>query len=158
MNRSEASAIELDRICRPVVEAAGFDLVLVKWVSDRGRRILRLYIDHEAAGATVGDCATVSRRLGPALDVEDIAAGAYDLEVSTPGLDRPLTREKDFRRFCGATARVRLREPLPSGRRRLTGVIGRVADGEVELGVDGETLPVSLKAIARANLVYEGDL
>lgn len=158
MSRPEASTQALDRICRPVVEAAGFDLVLVEWASDRGRRILRLYIDQEEAGVTVEDCARVSRRLGPALDVEDVAAGAYDLEVSTPGLERPLARERDYRRFRGATARVRLREPLPSGRRRLTGVIQRVADGEVAFGVDGETIPVPLTAIARANLVYEGDL
>ena len=158
MSRVDASPAELDRICRPVVEGAGFDLILVEWASDRGRRILRLYIDHETAGVTVEDCATVSRRLGPVLDVEEVSAGAYDLEVSTPGLDRPLVREQDFRRFRGSRARVLLRDPLPSGRRRLTGIIGQVDGGQVTFSVDGETLSVALEEIARANLVYEGDL
>ena len=158
MSQEPTDLEALDGICRPVVEAAGFDLILVELTTDRGRRVLRLYIDHEEAGVTVDDCAAVSRRLGPVLDVEDVIQGAYDLEVSTPGLDRPLAREKDFRRFAGELARVTLRSPLPTGRKRLKGRIRTVQDGHVHLEVDGEELRFTVAEVAKANLVYQGEL
>lgn len=158
MNRKNIDRQTLDDLCRPVVEMAGFDLILVELTMDQGRRVLRLFIDHEETGVTVDDCATVSRRLGPVLDVEDALDGAFNLEVSTPGLNRPLAREKDFRRFLGEQAKVKLRSPLPSGQKRLKGTIRNVEDGHIHLEVDGERLRFTLGEVAKANLVYQGEI
>ncbi len=161
MSRAETNERTVEEICREVVESEGFDLIVARWTTDRGRRILRLYVDQPeaaASGVTVEDCALVSRRLAPVLDVEDVGSGAYDLEVSTPGLDRPLAREKDFQRFVGEVAKVRLRNPLPSGRKRLKGTIREVQQRQVCLEVDGEQLRFPLEDISRANLVYQGEL
>lgn len=147
----------LESLCRSVVEAAGFDLVLVQWATEGGRRVLRLYVDQEEAGATLEDCAAISRRISHVLDAEDLIPGAYVLEVSTPGLDRPLTREKDFRRFVGQTARVTLKAPLPSGRKRLQGLLLSVEEGRIRMNVDGEEFDFGLAEVAHANLVYQGE-
>lgn len=157
MSRSEKDAESLETLCRSVVEAAGFDLVLLKWATDRGRRVLRLFIDQDEVGVTVEDCATVSRRLGHLLDAEDRIPGAYTLEVSTPGLDRPLCREKDFRRFLGSLARITLSKPLANGRKRLEGVLCAVHGGTIRMTVDGEEVEVELADLAKANLVYQGE-
>jgi ribosome maturation factor RimP len=162
VNRAESHSDQhLQETCREVVESEGFDLIVARWTTDQGRRILRLYVDRatpEEPAVTVEDCARISRRLGPVLDVEDAIAGAYDLEVSTPGLDRPLVRDKDFQRFVGQVAKVRLSSPLPSGRKRLKGTIRGVEDRRIRLEVDGEELWFPLDDVARANLVYQGDL
>lgn len=157
MSRAAQEFEALESLCRSVVEAAGFDLVLAQWATDRGRRVLRLFVDHEETGATLEDCASISRRLGHVLDAEDLIPGAYVLEVSTPGLDRPLTREKDFRRFLGHEARVTLKAPLQGGRKRLQGTLLAVEDGRIRMAVDGEETDLGLAAIARASLVYQGE-
>jgi ribosome maturation factor RimP len=157
MVRNEPKIEALDDLCRATVEEAGFDLLLVEWTTDRGRRVLRVYIDHEEAGVTVDDCATVSRRLSHVLDVEEVIDIAYALEVSTPGLDRPLVRERDFARFAGHRARVTLKAPLPTGRKRLAGQLKGVEAGQVSMEVDGELYRFALADVARANLVYQGD-
>lgn len=154
----QAGQIALEKICRPVVQAAGFDVILVEWTTDRGRRVLRVYLDNEETGVTVDDCAAVSRRLSRVLDVEDMIPSAYSLEVSTPGLDRPLAREKDFTRFAGRRAKVTLREPLPSGRRRLDGTVQGAENGRISMNVDGEVVSFSLQEMLKARLVYEGEL
>lgn len=157
MSRGEIDIESLETLCRSVTEAAGFDLVLMDWTMDHGRRVLRLYIDQEEVGATIEDCASLSRRLSHVLDAEDVIPVAYTLEVSTPGLDRPLTREKDFRRFLGQVARVTLREPLPTGRKRLKGPLLALEEGRIRMDVDGEELEFGLADVAKANLVYEGE-
>jgi ribosome maturation factor RimP len=157
MDRIEPKFEALDRLCRSVVEEAGFDLLLLEWKSDRGRQVLRLYIEHEEAGVTVDDCATVSRRLSHVLDVEEVIDAAFALEVSTPGLDRPLVREADYVRFAGRQAKVTLKTPLPTGRKRLKGELKGVEAGKVSMEVDGELYRFAVKDVAQANLVYQGD-
>ncbi|MDY0004502.1 MAG: ribosome maturation factor RimP, partial [Polyangia bacterium] len=139
------------------VEGAGIDLVQLQWATERGRRVLRLFVDQEETGATLEDCASISRRLSHVLDAEDLIQGAYVLEVSTPGLDRPLTREKDFRRFLGQEARLTLKTPLPGGRKRLQGILRSLEDGRLVIEADGEEFGIGLASIARANLVYQGE-
>jgi ribosome maturation factor RimP len=155
--RSDVDIQRVEAVCRPVVEAAGFDLILAEWASDQGRRVLRLFLDHESVAVTLEDCATVSRRVSHVLDVEDVIPVRYALEVSTPGLDRPLVREKDFRRFLGSQARVTLKAPLPSGRKRLLGTLTAVEDGRITLEVEGQPESVAIVEVAKANLVYEGE-
>ncbi len=157
MQRKDLKIEALEQICHAVVEEAGFDLLLMEWTSNSGRRVLRLYIDNEETGVTVGDCATVSRRLSHVLDVEEVIESAYALEVSTPGLDRPLVREADYVRFAGKQAKVTLSQPLSTGRKRLQGELKGVDAGEVSMEVDGELYRFAVKNVARANLVYQGD-
>jgi ribosome maturation factor RimP len=148
----------LDQLCRDVVEEAGFDLLLMEWKTDAGRQVLRLFIDHEVNGVNVDDCATVSRRLSHVLDVEEFIDVAYALEVSTPGLNRPLVRESDYVRFAGQHAKVTLKQPLPTGRKRLKGELKGVEAHEISMEVDGELFRFAVANVAQANLVYQGDI
>ncbi len=137
MNRTE----ELTQLLRPVVVGLGYELVGVEWSADtRGQRVLRVYIDVED-GVTVDDCEIVSQQIGALLDVEDPIPGSYLLEVSSPGLDRPLFTLEHYRRFVGHKVRLSLSRPR-AGQRRFSGVIEEVAGDQIRLRtVDG---PVSL--------------
>ena len=134
------------------VEPMGYELVGVEYFS-RGRagRLLRVYIDREG-GITVDDCATVSRQLSAMLDVEDPIAENYELEVSSPGLDRPLFRREDFVRFAGERVRIRLSRPL-EGRRNFEGILKGMTDGSVELAVEDKAFHLMLDDIDSARLV-----
>jgi len=120
--------------------------------------------ESEAAGAegtnptliTVDDCERVSRDVSAALDVADKIPNAYQLEVSSPGLDRPLRRERDFARFVGESAKVRL-EVGVEGRRNFSGTIRGAKDGRVEIACDGRSYELPIDDIVRANLVPDWD-
>jgi ribosome maturation factor RimP len=109
-------------------------------------------------GGTVGldDCERVSRDVSAALDVADIVPHAYQLEVSSPGLDRPLRRERDFARFVGESARIRLIDGV-EGRRNFLGTIRGAKDGCVEIACDGRSYEIPIDDIQRANLVPDWD-
>jgi ribosome maturation factor RimP len=139
-----------------VVEPMGYEALGVEHVSaGTGNAVLRVYIDH-ADGITVEDCETVSRQLSGVLDVEDPISGHYDLEVSSPGLDRPLFTPEQIERHRGSRARVRLDRKL-DGRRNFEGdILGLSADREwLELAVDGATVRLPLEQVERAHLVPE---
>ena len=138
------------------MDGLGYELVSVE-LSNRGR-MLRVFIDRPAAGPpegaaggiTVDDCARVSNQLARVLEVEDFD---YDrLEVSSPGLDRPLKKEADFLRFAGEQARLTLRVPV-AGRRNFTGVMRAVAEGKLQLEVEGGMVSIELANIDKARLV-----
>ena len=131
----------------------GYELVACDWRSVGGRPTLQVFVDREG-GVDIRDCVTVNRGISDLLDVEDIIPSRYDLEVSSPGLDRPLRREADFVRFAGQEARVRTFEPL-EGRRNFRGRIGAMDDGIVELDIDGIIFRVPVAAMERANLVVD---
>ena len=133
------------------VQALGFELVDVELSGGRQHKTLRVYIDGPQ-GVTVDNCADVSRQLSAILDVEDPFSGSYTLEVSSPGLDRPLVKPADFRRFEGALIRVRLLLGI-EGRRNFTGrLLETTADGVV-VDVDGERFTLLFNDIDRARLV-----
>lgn len=134
------------------VEPMGYELVGVEYLS-RGKagRLLRVYID-QASGITVDDCVAVSRQLSAMLDVEDPIGEHYELEVSSPGLDRPLFRPEHFERFAGERVRIRLSRPL-DGRRNFEGLLGGLVEGAVELTVDGEVFRIAPDNIDSARLV-----
>lgn len=141
-------------LIEPVVARLGFDVVAIEWVAGRRRPILRVSID-AAGGVGADDCAQVSHRLSPLLDAEDPISGAYDLEVSSPGMERPVQRLDDFRRFTGFSARVRLEEGLP--RRRYTGIL-RGADAELlRVEVAGEVHELPMEAVESCHLVLDLD-
>ena len=138
----------------PVVAGMGYELVGVQ--ASNGGRFLRLFIDKPAgsnAGINVDDCAAVSRQLTRVFEVEGID---YDrLEVSSPGLDRPLRKPADFVRFAGQRAELRMRTPDAAGRRRFVGRLKGAAEGRVEMEVDGQTVALALDDVERAKLVPE---
>lgn len=118
--------------------------------------VLRFYID-KPGGISLADCEVVSREIGPLLDAEDFFSGQYLLEVSSPGLDRPVRREEDFRRFSGQKAKIELKTPV-NGRRRLVGTILGADRGELRLLLgQGESVCVALANLKKANLVWEGE-
>lgn len=149
----------LVQLLEPVVEDLGFELWHLEVEGSGGNRLLRLYIDVPEGGESVGivieDCERVSREVGAALDVADPLSGGYRLEVSSPGLDRPLVKPAHFRRFLGQGARVTLYAPI-EGRRRFNGVLRDLDDESVRLEYDdGRTVALPYTAIAKARLVPE---
>ena len=140
----------LAEVLESTVHGMGYELVDTQ-VSQRAR-LVRVFID-KPGGITVDDCAEVSRQLSRVLAVEGID---YDrLEVSSPGLDRPLRGERDFARFAGRRVDVRMRLPDEAGRRRYVGRLRGVDAGVVTLDVDGQAVALQLDAMERARLVPE---
>lgn len=144
---------QLQAIIEPAVTALGYELVGIEHLSQGKHSVLRVYIDHEN-GISVDDCADVSHQVSAVLDVEDPITGLYTLEVSSPGLDRPLFSEAHYQRYVGSLAELRLRSPL-DGRRKFKGRLQAVQDGQVVIEVDGVEYSVALDNIDKANLVHE---
>ncbi len=136
------------------IEDEGYDLVAVVHTTAAGGRTLRVHID-KPGGVTVGDCTRITHLVSPLLDVEDPIEGAYRLEVSSPGMDRPLQRLSDFERFAGYRAKLRL-EP-GGGPRRLTGTLRGVEGDSVLIERTEHVRRVPVSAIERANLVLDLD-
>jgi ribosome maturation factor RimP len=145
-------------LAEPYVRDAGFDLIEVQYGREQRGMVVRLFIDRPVEGGTgsggisVDDCERVSRDVSAALDVADSISQAYQLEVSSPGLDRPLRRERDFARFVGESARIRLTEGV-EGRRNFIGTIRGAKDGRVEIACDGRSYELPIDDILRANLI-----
>ncbi len=148
--------MELFELLEPTVDREGYELVAVEFMTLDGRPTLRVSIDRPG-GVTVKDCSRVSRAISPALDVEDPIDGAYHLEVSSPGIDRPLQRPSDFNRFAGYQVRIQLEAAGPGERRRYKGLLVGARDGEVEVEVDGERHRLNLDSVERARLVLDLD-
>jgi len=139
-----------------ILEDLGFELIDVEYLSSRGRWILRLYIDTEG-GVTIDDCARVSGEIGDLIDVKDIIPHEYVLEVSSPGLDRPLKKEKHFLEAVGKKIRIRTVRPI-GGRRIFVGRLKKFKDGVLDLEWEGKFLTFSLSDLEKANVVYEFDI
>lgn len=135
----------------PVVTGMGYELVGVALGGKPGDRLLRVYVD-TADGITVEDCEAVSRQLSALFDVEDPVGDGYTLEVSSPGIDRPLFRDADFRRFSGEEAFVRLLLPL-EGRRRFRGRLQGCDGDRVLMEVDGAVWQLPLESVEEAHLI-----
>ena len=142
--------MSIENVIEPVITGMGYELVGVQ--ASNGGRFLRLFID-KPQGINVDDCAAVSRQLTRVFEVEGID---YDrLEVSSPGLDRPLRKEADFVRFAGQKAELRMRTADAAGRRRFVGRLKGAAGGRVDLAVDGQAVALALDEVERATLVPE---
>jgi ribosome maturation factor RimP len=149
-------------LVEPYVRDAGFELIEVQCGREPSGWVVRLFIDAPAVGGEVSgtsagkvgldDCERVSRDVSAALDVADSIPHAYQLEVSSPGLDRPLRRERDFARFVGESARIRLVDGV-EGRRNFYGTLRAAKDGRVEIACDGRSYTLSIDDIQKANLV-----
>jgi len=148
---------EIARIIEPSLEAMGYRVVRIAFIGARGATLQIMAERTDATAMTVEDCAEISRAASALLDVADPIASAYTLEVSSPGIDRPLVRPEDYERFAGFEARIELARPL-DGRKRFRGrLLGRSDAGARILAETGEvTLPFD--AIARAKLVLTDEL
>ncbi len=150
----QRASAKLQEIVRNVVEPMGYELVGVEYLTGHeGGNLLRVYIDKED-GILVEDCAAVSHQLSGVLDVEDPVPGQYSLEVSSPGMDRPLFDAKDFERFVGRQVNVRLDASI-GGRRKYKGLLLGLEDDQILVEVDGEVYPLFLDQIREARLVPE---
>lgn len=137
-------------LIEPVVEGLGYECVGVEYNSHPKHGFLRIYIDAEQ-GVGMEDCTKVSHQVSGVLDVEDPIAGEYNLEVSSPGMDRPLFKLKQFEQFIGHTVQVNLFKPV-DGRRKITGLIEKVEDSMVYLQQDGQVYKVPFQAMSKAKL------
>jgi len=148
---------QIDRIreiADRIAVAEGLELVEVAFVGQGRNAVLRIFLD-KPGGITVRDCERVSREMGVVLDVENLIPGSYTLEVSSPGLDRPLLKPSDYERFAGKRVKLVLKSPH-DGRRRLRGLLRGMRDGRVELEEEnGEAIGIEYAAIQKANLVFE---
>lgn len=141
-------------LVEPTVSRLGYDLVAVEWTGARRGPLLRLSID-APGGVDADDCAKVSESVSPLLDASDPIPSSYTLEVSSPGIERPVQRREDFTRFAGYRIKIRLFEGPP--RRRYAGVLGPLDGDDVVVTVDGVEHRVALEDIERANLVLDLD-
>jgi ribosome maturation factor RimP len=135
----------------PPVEALGFEMVGIEFVRAGKHSILRVFIDHEK-GIDVDDCADVSHQVSAVLDVEDPINTEYNLEVSSPGMDRPLFTEAHYERFVGEIISIRLSVPMDN-RRNFKGTLLNCENGQISVEVDGETFLIAIANIDKGNLV-----
>lgn len=145
-------ATEICDLLAPTVEALGLELLGAEFAPTGNSALLRLYIDAPGRHVGIEDCEAVSREVSAVLDVEDPITSAYTLEVSSPGIDRPLFTPAQFARFAGEQAKVALRLPV-DGRRRLQARIVRVEGGTIVLEADGKEYAVGHDNIEKARLV-----
>ncbi|MGB5365283.1 MAG: ribosome maturation factor RimP [Polyangiales bacterium] len=151
----------LQHLIEPICLAHGVELVDVRYLREPKGAVIRVIIDRDVAGLEVGsgvsleDCTAVSRDVSTSLDVHEdvLPSGAFRLEVSSPGLERPLVKLSDFERFSGHEVKVKTQTPIER-QRRFRGTLLRVVDQSIELDQDGKVLLIPHAEIARANLVY----
>jgi ribosome maturation factor RimP len=142
----------IQRLIEPSLEHMGYDVVRVM-ISGRHSPNVQIMAERkDRRNMTVDDCAHISRNVSALLDVDDPFAGGYTLEVSSPGLDRPLVRKDDYRRFAGERAKLELREPM-AGRRRFNGSLGGMRDENVLVECEGSIVEIPFDNIAKARLV-----
>ncbi len=149
------SSQRLNDLLQPLVESLGYEFVGLEYQNNPKQSVLRIYIDSEP-GVGLEDCETVSREVAALLDVEDPIKGHYNLEVSSPGLDRPLFTPEQYARFAGEEAQLSLFAPM-DGRRKFKGVILDADEEAVRLEVDGEPVRLEFNNIAKARLVPDFD-
>lgn len=142
-----AMAGELEELLESTLKGMGYELVEVEQLAHN--KLLRIFVDKEG-GISIDDCVTISNHLSRLFAVENIDYGR--LEVSSPGLDRPLRKEVDFHRFTGETVKLKLRIPL-QGQRNFVGVLREVNNGIIKLEVEGKLLDLELSNLGKARLV-----
>jgi ribosome maturation factor RimP len=154
--RREEIVQEVAEMLRPIAQRYGLETVEVSVSGDARRSVLRVLMDRPDGGITVDECAKVSEALSRQLDLYDFFTHPYTLEVSSPGLDRPLRSDADFRRFAGRKAEVTTVAPV-DGQRRFRGVLLGVLGEAVVLQVDQKQIQLPKQQIAQARLIVEMD-
>jgi ribosome maturation factor RimP len=140
-------------LLEPVLAGLGYELIEVEFSPASSRALVRLYIDRaDGSPVALDDCERASQAVGKVLDTQDPIEREYQLEVSSPGFDRPLRTAAHFARFVGSEARIELAQPI-EGRRRFRGKLGPAEDGEVMIEVDQREWKLPLAGISKARLV-----
>lgn len=158
INMADKGDFDIKRVIQlvePVLDDMGFELVDIEYLSERGRWVLRVYADKKG-GITLDDCAFVSRQIGDLIDVKDIIQHEYVLEVSSPGLNRPLKKERDFLLAVGKKVKIKTIRPI-NGRRRFTGYVKKFHEMSLYVEVDNNLITLPWQDVEKANLVYEFD-
>lgn len=153
-----AGTADIERIIEPALAAMGYELVRVQLSGGHHRPTLQVMLERaDGRSVVVEDCEAASRAISALLDVEDPIPSAYHLEVSSPGIDRPLTRAKDFARFAGHLARIELKLPI-DGRRRFQGRLVGLKDERVLILTETGETALPMGEIAKAKLVLTDEL
>jgi len=142
---------QIEALVQVPIESLGYMLVGVEYIKNGRDTVLRIYIDAEQ-GISIEDCERVSHQVNGILEVEDPISTAYSLEVSSPGFDRPLFKQKDFEQFVGAEAKISMKLPI-QGRRNFKGQLHGFSDGNILIEVDGELYDLPLTKLAKARIV-----
>jgi len=137
----------------PPAQNLGFELVDVEYTKEAGRYYLRIFID-KPGGVTLEDCQILSEKLDPILDSADPVTGPYILEVSSPGIERPLKKLSDFQRYTGSLIKIKTFSPV-DGKKHFTGRLLSATDKEVRLDLDGQVTDIPMDKISRARLVAQ---
>jgi len=154
LDQRQSLEARITRLAEQAAASMGMEVVLVEIKGDGNHSIVRAFID-KSGGISLDDCERFSRHFSVSLDVEDWIPFRYVLEVSSPGVNRPLLKEADFLRFCGKSARVRMRVPV-EGQKSFKGKIVSVAEGRVVLEVaPGKAIQIALTDIEKANLMAD---
>jgi ribosome maturation factor RimP len=149
--------LRLQQVVEPVLADLGYECVFSETTVENGRKIVRIYIDRAAAESAspepigIEDCVKVTRELDPVLDVADVLPGRYELEVSSPGINRPLARKKDFEKFKGQKVAVRTFEKI-GDRRNFLGTLLGIEGDEIRIDVDGREHRVPIGEVSKAHL------
>ena len=147
----------LEPIIEPAVQAAGYRLVRLRVLNGK-MKTLQIMAERPDGTMNVEDCARLSRALSEFLESEDPIEGEYHLEVSSPGIDRPLTRQSDYARWAGHEAKLELNAPDEAGRKRFKGLLLGLDGNDVVIEVDGARRKFAFRAIAEAKLVLTDKL
>ena len=138
-------------VVTPITEGLGYELVGIEWLAQGNHSLLRIYIDTDS-GVKVEDCERVSHQLSGVLDVEDVVPGQYQLEISSPGTDRPLFTVEHFERYIGSEVKLNSAVPV-NGQRKFKGVISAVEGSTITLSIQDDTVDLSIQNIQKANLI-----
>ena len=144
---------EVRQVIEPLLHSQGFELVDLEYQREPQGWVLRIYLDREG-GVTLDDCAEVSGEIGAVLEVKDVIPNPYVLEVSSPGLTRPLKKPEDFNKFSNRLVKIKLYEPL-EGRKNFKGTLLGLEGEKVRLEIEGRVYELPLQGIAKANLEIE---
>jgi ribosome maturation factor RimP len=144
---------EVSLLIEPILDEMEIELVDVEYLSEGGRWILRIYVDRDG-GITLDDCVRVSREIEDLIDVRDLFRQPYVLEVSSPGLNRPLKKEKDFVNAVGKDVNIRMAVPL-DGRRNFKGKLQSFEDGLLCVTASDDRFLLPYRGVEKANLVYD---
>ncbi len=148
---------KIEGLLLPTIHAMGYELVQVKMLEGNKSKLLQIMAERPDGSMNVDDCAAISNQVSAILDVEDVIPGEYRLEVSSPGIDRPLVKHADYEKYVGHAAKIELMMPV-NGRKRYTGAIKTVIGDTVTIEVDGQPVALEIPDVQHAKLVLTDEL
>lgn len=148
---------KIEALIQPTLHSMGFEMVQVKLMEGNKSRLLQIMAERPDGSMSLDDCADISQQVGAILDVEDIMPGEYRLEVSSPGIDRPLVKLADYEKYIGHAAKIEMTLPV-NGRKRYTGVLKTIIGDVLTIEVDGQPVALDIDDIQTAKLVLTDEL